>query len=174
MNGFERSQAALVLGGARSGKSSFAEELVLATGLKPVYVATARVLDDEMRQRVEHHIERRDERWETIEEPLALVDVLRNEAIAGRALLVDCLTLWLTNLMMANANIDKEFESLARHLNAIKVPIVLVSNEVGQCVVPMDAMSREFVDHAGRLHQLLAGICGNVWFLTAGLPQQLK
>ncbi|MEM7302991.1 MAG: bifunctional adenosylcobinamide kinase/adenosylcobinamide-phosphate guanylyltransferase [Pseudomonadota bacterium] len=164
----------LVLGGARSGKSRFSEQIVENTGLRPVYLATAKALDDEMVERIEHHQARRDQRWETVEEPLALVDALRNEVFDGQAVLVDCLTLWVTNLMMADANVERETDDLVSYLASVDLPIVFVSNEVGQGVVPMDRMSRQFVDYSGLLHQKLSNVCAAVWFVTAGLPQQLK
>lgn len=163
-----------VLGGVRSGKSRFAEQLVLNSGLKPVYLATGRALDDEMVERIEGHVSRRGEEWETVEEPLALVDALSHAAIPGRMILVDCLTLWITNLMMAEANVEKEADGLIRYLPDAKAPIVFVSNEVGQGVVPMNKMAREFVDLSGLVHQRLAGVVNHVYFMTAGLSNQLK
>ena len=163
-----------VLGGARSGKSAFAESLVLKSGLKPVYIATGRAHDDEMENRIELHQERRGDKWKTVEEPLALADALAHEAIPGRMLLVDCLTLWITNLMMVDAKIDREITGLVRYLKEAKAPIVLVSNEVGQGVVPMNKMAREFVDLSGKAHQEIANVCTNAYFVTAGLPQKLK
>ncbi len=164
----------LVLGGARSGKSKFAEDLVLKSGLKPIYLATGRAFDDEMVERIESHQNRRGEEWETVEEPLALVDALSHAAIPGRMILVDCLTLWITNLMMAEANVDKEADLLVRYLAEAKAPIVLVSNEVGQGVVPENKMAREFVDLSGLVHQRLAAAANHVYFVTAGLPNKLK
>ena len=167
-------KSVLVLGGARSGKSAFAENLVREAAQTPIYLATARADDEEMHERIYIHQERRGGSWLTVEEPLALVDTLRTEALAGRAILVDCLTLWLTNLMMANADIARESKALAECAIDLAVPVVFVSNEVGQGIVPADAMAREFRDHAGRLHQMMAATCKEVWFVTAGLPQKLK
>ncbi len=163
-----------VLGGARSGKSTFAENLVLKSGLKPVYIATGRARDDEMENRIELHQERRGDKWKTVEEPLALADALAHEAIPGRMLLVDCLTLWITNLMMAEAKVEREIAGLIRYLKEAKAPIVMVSNEVGQGIVPLNKMAREFVDLSGKAHQEIAKASTNVYFVTAGLPQKLK
>jgi len=164
----------LILGGARSGKSAFAERLVCEAGGTPVYLATGRAGDEEMLLRIEHHQRQRGPDWLTIEEPLAIVDILGQEARAGRAILVDCLTLWLTNLMMADADIEGESAALAECVPDLAGRIVFVSNEVGQGIVPMDKMARQFRDHVGRLHQMMAAACDDVWFVTAGLSQKLK
>ena len=163
-----------VLGGARSGKSSFAENHVLKSGLDPVYLATGRAFDDEMVDRIEAHRSRRGERWITVEEPLAMVDALSQSAYDGRIILVDCLTLWVTNLMMAEANVDTELRGLVAYLTETPVPIVFVSNEVGQGVIPENRMAREFVDLSGLVHQEIARAANHVYFVTAGLPQKLK
>jgi adenosylcobinamide kinase/adenosylcobinamide-phosphate guanylyltransferase len=164
----------LVLGGARSGKSRHAERLVLASSLAPVYVATAEALDDEMAARIAEHKRRRGEQWRTIEEPLDLVGVLQAECTSGRAVLVDCLTLWLTNLMVAGRPVRTETAALVDALPGLTGALVMVSNEVGLGVVPADAMARAFVDHAGRLHQSLAEHAEAVALMTAGLPVHLK
>jgi len=164
----------LILGGARSGKSKFAEDLVLKSDLKPIYLATGRASDDEMVERIERHQSRRGGEWQTVEEPLALVDALSHAAVPGRIILVDCLTLWITNLMMAEANVDKEVDGLIRYLSDAKTPTVLVSNEVGQGIVPMNKMAREFVDLSGLAHQRLASVANHVYFVTAGIPNKLK
>ena len=164
----------LVLGGARSGKSGHAERLVLASGLEPVYVATAEALDQEMAARIALHRARRDRGWRTVEEPLDLVGTLASECVPGSAVLVDCLTLWLTNLMVGKRAVAIEIERLLEALPGLRGPAVLVSNEVGLGVVPEGAMARAFVDHAGRLHQRIAEVADAVVFMTAGLPQRLK
>ncbi len=164
----------LILGGARSGKSRFAEQLAGETQLTCVYLATARAEDDEMHERIYQHRQQRGSSWHTVEEPLAIADALRNEARPGRVILVDCLTLWLSNLMIAGANVGGESSRLAGAVSKLPVPVIFVSSEVGQGIVPIDAMAREFRDHAGRLHQLMAKACEEVWFVTAGLPQRLK
>lgn len=168
------SETTLVLGGARSGKSVFAERLVLESSLRPLYLATGRALDDEMVQRVEEHQARRGENWHTVEEPLALVDALTQASFEKRIILVDCLTLWITNLMMAEADVAREADALVSYLKEAAVPIVLVSNEVGQGVIPDNKMARAFVDLSGLVHQRVADACNHVYFVTAGIPQKLK
>jgi adenosylcobinamide kinase/adenosylcobinamide-phosphate guanylyltransferase len=164
----------LILGGARSGKSRHAERLVLASGLAPVYVATAQALDAEMAARIADHRARRGAAWRTIEEPLDLAGVLDGEAADGRAVLVDCLTLWLTNLMVAGRPVRAEMARLLELLRSLPGTLVLVSNEVGLGVVPTDAMARAFIDHAGWLHQRIAEQADDVVFMAAGLPLHLK
>ncbi len=164
----------LILGGARSGKSRHAERLVLASGLEPVYVATAEALDEEMAARIAAHRARRDQTWRTVEEPLDLVGTLASECADGRAVLVDCLTLWLSNLMVRKRPADAEVERLIAVLPDLRGAAVLVSNEVGQGIVPEGAMARAFVDHAGWLHQRIAERADAVVLMTAGLPQRLK
>ena len=164
----------LVLGGARSGKSAFAEQLVGDSGLARIYLATATAGDDEMQSRITHHRERRGHGWITIEEPMALVDALTREATHGRAVLVDCLTLWLSNLMFAERNPEAEAHQLTRFLGTAKFPIVLVSNEVGLGLVPETPLGRSFRDAQGRLNRIVAATVPNVVFIAAGLPLWLK
>jgi adenosylcobinamide kinase/adenosylcobinamide-phosphate guanylyltransferase len=164
----------LVLGGARSGKSAFAEALVLGAGLEPVYVATAQALDGEMADRIERHRRQRGTGWRLVEEPLELAQALATEAGPGRAVLVDCLTLWLTNVLLAEREPRLEADRLLQTVKGLAGPAVLVSNEVGLGVVPADALSRRFVDEAGRLHQRLAAAAQEVVFMAAGLPLHLK
>jgi adenosylcobinamide kinase/adenosylcobinamide-phosphate guanylyltransferase len=164
----------LVLGGARSGKSAFAERLIGDSGLARIYLATATVGDDEMQTRIAHHRISRGEGWTTIEEPLALVDALTREAIHGRAVLVDCLTLWLSNLMLGKRDPDIEAQRLTRFLGVAKYPVVLVSNEVGLGLVPETPLGRAFRDAQGRLNQIVAAAVPNVVFIAAGLPLWLK
>ena len=167
----------LVLGGARSGKSRHAESLCEATELDLVYVATLqdRGGDDELGDRVAHHRARRDGRWRTVEAPLDLGGAIRTEAAPDRAVLVDCLTLWLTNLMLAGRDVSRETSAFVAGFDAAPAgPVVLVSNEVGLGIVPDNAMARAFRDHAGRLHQFLAARAGRVLFVAAGLPLVLK
>ena len=164
----------LILGGARSGKSRHAERLIEASGLAPYYIATAEALDDDMHQRIANHQERRGPHWQTIEEPLALADVLREVNADGRAILVDCLTLWLTNLMVHDRAIEAEVDHLMESLEGLDSAIVMVSNEVGLGVMPTNKMARDFIDHAGVLHQKLADRADLVLSTTAGIAQQLK
>jgi adenosylcobinamide kinase / adenosylcobinamide-phosphate guanylyltransferase len=164
----------LVLGGARSGKSRFAERLVLESGFEPVYLATAEPLDQEMAARIAEHRARRKKGWQTVEEPLDLSGALARECGPERAVLVDCLTLWLSNLMTDGRDVAAESARLVDALRSLRGALVLVSNEVGHGVVPDNPMARAFVDHAGRLHQALAGRADAVILLLAGLPQRLK
>lgn len=165
----------LVLGGARSGKSAFAEARALALrarNAKALYLATAEARDGEMRARVAAHRARRGGEWTTREEPLDIVGVIG--AQAGVPVLVDCLTLWLSNLLGAGRDVDAETAALCAALKRAKTPVVLVSNEVGLGIVPDNAMAREFRDHAGRLHQAVGAVASHVVFVAAGLPLFLK
>ncbi len=156
-----------VLGGARSGKSRYAEALV--TRLPPpwIYIATAQAFDDEMRARIADHRDRRAAGWRTVEAPLELAAALRD---AGDApVLVDCLTLWLSNLLLGDADLEAAMGALDAVLDR-PAPTVLVSNEVGLGIVPANALARRFRDQAGRLHQRLAARAGRVVFMVAGLP----
>jgi adenosylcobinamide kinase / adenosylcobinamide-phosphate guanylyltransferase len=164
----------LVLGGVRSGKSRHAEGLALASGLAPVYVATAQGQDDEMARRIALHRARRGPAWRTVEEPLDLVETLQRECARTRVVLVDCLTLWLTNLMVAERPVEAECARLLEALPSLGGPAILVSNEVGQGIVPDNAMARAFVDHAGGLHQGIALQADAVVLMAAGLPHRLK
>jgi adenosylcobinamide kinase/adenosylcobinamide-phosphate guanylyltransferase len=164
----------LVLGGARSGKSAFAEQLVAEAAATRVYLATATAGDEEMRERIAHHRARRGDGWRTIEEPLALVEALSREDRAANAVLVDCLTLWLSNLMHANKDVDAETRQLAALLREAKAKIVLVSNEVGLGLVPETPLGRAFRDAQGRLNQQVAAVATDVAFIAAGLPIWLK
>lgn len=166
----------LVLGGARSGKSYYAEQCAIASGLECIYIATAQAGDAEMAARIQHHRERRSGFAETLEEPLQLASILAAQMSASRCLLVDCLTLWLTNLLLLDDEVRFAQEKLALFdvLKNAQGRILFVSNEVGQGVVPADALSRRFVDESGRLHQKLASVCERVVFVVAGLPQILK
>jgi len=165
----------LVLGGARSGKTAFAESLALRSGHRPAYLATAQTLDAEMKARVASHQTGRGDKFTTIEEPLALSATLRRIASAHEVVLVDCLTLWITNLLLANADVAGAVSELGATLTEIgDTRIILVSNEVGLGIVPDNAMARTFRDLAGSTHQRLAQICDNVYFIVAGLPMTLK
>jgi adenosylcobinamide kinase / adenosylcobinamide-phosphate guanylyltransferase len=166
--------AVLVLGGARSGKSAFAERLVLEAGLSRHYIATGRAWDDEMRERIEKHRADRGDGWQTHEEPLALVERLEALNDPNNVILVDCLTLWVTNLMMEEREMAGEFARLADFTSMTRATLVLVSNEVGLGIVPENRMAREFRDHAGRLHQSIAARARQVYFVAAGLPLKMK
>lgn len=164
----------LVLGGARSGKSRFAEKLLEASGLAKVYVATAAAFDAEMESRISAHQVQRGQGWRTVEEQTDLVGVLDGEAGPDRALLVDCLTLWLNNLMMAEKDLASESARLCEAVAALKGPCIFVSNEVGAGIVPENRLAREFRDSQGRLNQEVAAACGKVVLVSAGLPLLLK
>jgi adenosylcobinamide kinase/adenosylcobinamide-phosphate guanylyltransferase len=164
----------LVLGGARSGKSAYAERLVLASAPAALYLATGTAGDGEMAERIREHRTRRGPAWHTVEEPRDLCGALGRLARPDRPILVDCLTLWLSNLLHDGADIGAETEKLAALLPRLAGPVVLVSNEVGLGIVPDNALARAFRDHAGRLHQAVAAAADAVILLTAGLPLQLK
>ncbi len=164
----------LVLGGARSGKSRFAEALVEGAASCGTYCATAEAGDDEMRARIAAHRSRRGAFWRTIEAPLAVAGVIAAEATPARPLLIDCLTLWLSNLMQAGAPIDQEFATLRAALRDAAGPIVLVANEVGLGLVPQTPLGRRFRDAAGHLNQEIAALADRVVFIAAGLPLVLK
>lgn len=167
------SRVTLVLGGARSGKSAFAEALV-ARADTPVYLATAEAGDREMAERIRLHQARRGQRWTTVEEPLDLAGRLAGWAAPGRAVLVDCLTLWLSNLIGAGRDPGPAGAALVRALPELGGPVVFVANEVGLGIVPDNALARAFRDAAGRLNQDVAAVADRVVFVAAGLPLNLK
>ncbi len=166
----------LILGGVRSGKSRLAEQHALASGLAVTYVATATPGDAEMQARIIEHQRRRPPTWTLVEEPLALARVLRAQAAPDRCLLVDCLTLWLTNLLCANDDIvfATQRRTLVELLPQLPGHIILVGNETGMGVVPLGALSRRFCDEAGWLHQDIAQLTDRVILTVAGLPHFLK
>jgi len=166
--------AMLVLGGARSGKSRHALAVAESTGLRPVMLATARAGDAEMAARVERHRRERGPRWRAVEEPLDIVGALRANRAPDAVVVVDCLTLWLSNLMEARADIARASSSLCEELARAAGPLVMVSNEVGQGLAPMNALGREFRDEQGFLNQAVARVCGRVVLMAAGLPVELK
>ncbi len=170
----------LVLGGARSGKSRYAEQQAIASGLQVVYIATAEAGDEEMQARIAHHRQHRPEHWLTVEQPVYLAQAIQENASPQHCILVDCLTLWLCNVLF-----DKQGElqseryqcqsgALLATLSECQQRVILVSNEIGLGVVAADAMTRRFVDEAGFLHQKIAQISHRVVLVTAGLPQILK
>ena len=167
------SDLTLVLGGARAGKSAFAEGLAQACERR-VYVATAVITDDEMAERIASHRARRGADWRTVEEPVELAAAVRRESAAGTCLLVDCLTVWLGNLMHHGRDVDAACEALLASLAAAAGPVVLVANEVGLGIVPDNAVARAFRDHAGQLNQAVARLAGRVYFMSAGIPLTLK
>jgi len=176
-----------VFGGARSGKSAYAERLAAQADKEVVYIATGAAGDTEMAVRIAHHRAQRPAHWSTVEEPLALGAAIHAWRAPHRVLLVDCLTLWLSNLMFADgaqypdvgavelpARFHTERAALLAALSIDSGDIVLVSNEVGMGIVPWGAVSRSYVDEAGRLNQSVAAVCDNVAWVAAGLPLMLK
>lgn len=179
--------ATLVLGGARSGKSAHAERIAMESGRDVVYIATASAGDGEMGQRIAHHRARRPAHWLTIEEPLLLAAAIEQHSKADNIILVDCLTLWLSNLLFSDGRdypyagtaelpplLHAQRQALLDLLPHARGDIVLVSNEVGMGIVPMGAVSRLFTDEAGRLNQAVAAACERAVFIAAGLPLVLK
>lgn len=164
----------LVLGGARSGKSRFAEGLVTAEPGPWTYVATGEARDAEMAERIAHHAARRGPGWVTREVPLALADLIGAEAANPQPMLVDCLTLWLSNVMLSGRDAATERARLLGALEAAAGPIVLVSNEVGLGIVPDNALARAFRDEQGRLNASVAALADHVVLMAAGLPLTLK
>jgi adenosylcobinamide kinase/adenosylcobinamide-phosphate guanylyltransferase len=178
----------LIFGGARSGKSALAERRAGECGLRVIYVATARAEDEEMRRRIAHHQARRPAAWELVESPLGLGAALRRHAAPDACLLVDCLTLWLSNLLFAGESarqaeiglavdcplLRDETEALIETLPRLPGRIILVSNEVGWGIVPMASVSRLFADEQGRLNQRVAAVCERVTLVAGGLPLTLK
>jgi adenosylcobinamide kinase / adenosylcobinamide-phosphate guanylyltransferase len=164
----------LVLGGARSGKSRYAERLVEAGADSGAYCATAEAGDAEMAARIAAHRARRGAFWRTVEEPLALASIVAAESCSNRPLLVDCLTLWLSNVLLAGRSLDEDSAALGAALRLAAGPVVLVANEVGMGLVPETALGREFRDAAGRLNQEVATLADRVVFVAAGLPLVLK
>ncbi|WP_428385982.1 bifunctional adenosylcobinamide kinase/adenosylcobinamide-phosphate guanylyltransferase [Nevskia ramosa] len=166
----------LILGGVRSGKTRHAQSLAEASGLLVSYVATAQAGDGEMASRIAHHRASRPVNWQLVEEPLALASTLHAVAAPGRCILVDCLTLWLTNLLLFEdgSRLAAERDALLATLPTLPGEIILVSNETGLGVVPLGELTRRYCDEAGWLHQALAAQCERVVFTVAGLPMVLK
>jgi adenosylcobinamide kinase/adenosylcobinamide-phosphate guanylyltransferase len=163
----------LVLGGARSGKSRYAEALIEALPAPWTYIATAEAYDDEMRERIAEHRARRPAGWRTVDAPLDLPEAIAAQP-EGRPILVDCLTLWLTNLILADRDKAAARDALVVACERVSAPLVLVGNEVGLGIVPENALARRFRDEAGRLHQALAARAASVVFMVAGLPMRVK
>jgi adenosylcobinamide kinase / adenosylcobinamide-phosphate guanylyltransferase len=163
-----------VLGGARSGKSRYAENLVMECKPPWVYVATAQAFDDEMSARIAEHRHRRDERWRTVEAPLDLPEAITAHGNEGRPVLIDCLTLWLSNVMLAGQDSTAELQRLVTALSGVSGPVVIVSNEVGFGIVPDNALAREFRDAQGRVNMQIAAIADRAVLIAAGLPLILK
>jgi adenosylcobinamide kinase/adenosylcobinamide-phosphate guanylyltransferase len=174
MSGAKRMKE-LILGGARSGKSALAQQRAEQSDLRVTYIATAGVLDEEMAARIAWHRQSRPAAWELVEEPLALAETLQANAATDRCLLVDCLTLWLSNLLTAGEErLTVEKQALLATLPLLPGYLILVSDEVGQGIVPTNPLARRFRDEAGWLHQALARCCERVILTVAGLPLTLK
>jgi adenosylcobinamide kinase / adenosylcobinamide-phosphate guanylyltransferase len=165
-------RSVLVLGGARSGKSRFAEGLALGHAGARVYIATAQPGDREMAARIAAHKDRRGPEWSTVEAPIGLVEAL--ETAADGFVLIDCVTLWISNLLLGRLDIVPRVARLAEALRARPGTVVVVSNEVGLSIVPDNALARRFRDEAGLANQCLAQACDEVVFVAAGLPLRLK
>lgn len=164
----------LVLGGARSGKSSYAQGRCEALPGRLAYIATAQALDAEMTDRIARHQDERGERWHTVEAAIDLPAAIGQAATQADAIMVDCLTLWLTNLMLAGHDIAAAGDALVRAVADCPRPLVLVANEVGLGIVPDNALARRFRDEAGWLNRRMAQVCGEVIFVAAGLPLTMK
>jgi adenosylcobinamide kinase / adenosylcobinamide-phosphate guanylyltransferase len=166
----------LILGGVRSGKSRLAERLASESQLPVTYIATATAQDEEMRQRIMAHRARRPEQWQVIEAPINLASALSNRVTTKHCVLIDCLTLWLTNLLLTDDSsiFNREIDAFITLLPTLSNRIIIVSNETNMGVIPMGALSRRYCDEAGRLHQELAQQCDQVILTIAGLPNVLK
>jgi adenosylcobinamide kinase/adenosylcobinamide-phosphate guanylyltransferase len=173
MTGLAERNLTLLIGGARSGKSSHAEQLVRRYPAPWAYIATAQAYDEEMRERIALHRAQRGDGWQTRDAPLDLVGAI--DAVPdGRPMLIDCLTLWLTNHMLAEHDVAAECAKLAQCLSKPRGPWFVVSNEVGQGIVPDNALARRFRDAAGRLNQQVAAVADSVILMVAGLPMKVK
>ena len=164
----------LVLGGARSGKSRFGEQIAKDSGLEVIYVATAQAYDNEMVKRIEQHKLDRPDYWQSIEEPVNLPKIIEDNSHSKNIILVDCLTLWLMNLLDAKLDIPREVDALLNALSKSSGAVVMVSNEITMGVVPMGEMSRQYVDELGRMHQRIAQQAHNVTLMVAGIPMAIK
>ncbi len=164
----------LFLGGARSGKSRLAQERAEASAGELVYVATGEPLDAEMKERIARHRADRGARWRTVEVPLELADAILRESGQGRVLLIDCLTLWLSNVMLGEHDVSVATARLLDSLGTARGTVLVVSNEVGMGIVPENALARRFRDEAGRLNQRVASLAHEVMLVAAGLPLRIK
>jgi len=167
----------LILGGARSGKSHYAEKCAAESGLDVIYVATAQAYDDEMQKRINKHQQQRPSHWQLIEEPLNLSATLKQCASENTCILVDCLTLWVSNQLCSDKHkfqIEKNITELVDTIAGLPGYIIFVSNEVSMGIIPLGEINRQFVDESGRLHQRLAAACNQVTLMVAGIPSCIK
>lgn len=164
----------LILGGARSGKSRYALELGESLGVDRVFVATGVGFDAGMRERIDRHRADRDSSWRTVEEGVKVWDVIGSECGEGRVVVLDCLTLWLNNLMLEERDVESDLERLVESLEDVEGELILVSNEIGLGLVPDTELGREFRDLHGRMNQRVAAVCDRVLFMVAGLPVVVK
>ena len=165
----------LILGGTRSGKSAYGEMLALKNFSSPIYIFTAQAWDDEMKSRIKTHKKRRaGKNWTDIEAPIKLCAAIKNNAVSNNCILVDCLTLWLTNLMMEEYDIDTAIDELLGIIRSAPGEIIFISSEVGLGIVPENSMARRFRDLSGKLHQKLAMEAENVLLMVAGIPMVVK
>ncbi len=163
----------LITGGIKSGKSIFAEKLVLSFGKKSTYIATAEILDEEFRQRIALHKQRRKGKWYEFESSIDLISSL-NKVKVDSPVLIDCITLWLNNLFYNKKNWEIEIEKFSNHILTFEQPIVMVTNEVGSGLISMNKLSREFQDAAGLTNQILASVCNDVYMVACGIPKKIK
>lgn len=163
----------LVTGGSRSGKSLFAEELTLSFGKKPSYLATAINIDDEMNKRINVHKKRRKNLWYEYESPLNLIETLK-KTDKDSPILIDCITLWLNNIFYKKKNWRTEVDKFSKFLVNLNQPLILVTNEVGSGLVPMNKLSRNFQDASGITNQILASVCDDVYLVVCGIPTKIK
>ncbi len=165
----------LILGGARSGKTALGERLATRLAHNPAYLATAEALDEEMAARVASHRRQREGRFVTVEEPVELAEAIERAAIEHDVILVDCLTLWISNLLGAERDVTKAVDDLVDALDVIEdTRVLMISNEVGLGIVPDNKLARAYRDLTGWAHQRLTGVCSDVYFVAAGLPLTMK
>lgn len=163
-----------ITGGARSGKSTFALKEASKISGNKAYIATAEALDEEMQERIEDHKRKRGKDWDTYEEPIKIADVIKDIEGQYSVIVIDCLTLWLSNIFLNNKNVEKEIESFCCSLSTVHYPLFIISNEVGMGIVPGNEMARKFRDMVGILNQKIAEIADEVYLVTAGIPMKIK
>ena len=163
----------LITGGIRSGKSLFAESLILSYGKKSTYLATAKKIDNEMEKRIKQHKQRRKDKWYEFESEINIVDTLK-VVKKDSPVLIDCITLWLNNIFFKKMNWRIEVEKFANFISNFQQPLVIVTNEVGSGLISMNKTSREFQNASGITNQILASVCDDVYVVICGIPKQIK